>query len=257
MADYHTPTVLQPVIPECDMTALERLILTHMFGCEVQDDGLYLFAETAIDEMLAFDRAVLAAALDISLGVDGELSDFVRARLDATPPGEIVDLDMTGELGWQSVLQDILRRSATLDRIIATSAFTCTRMRPDGFGGMVVLISADQILSQDTWNLTQELIEQADTASAVHVGFDIATAAVRATIGEILIADATYVPLKADDVTDADIVNATEAIARRVDLTERREQAEFDAAIAALDTVKSRHSGINATPLADQNGDDR
>ena len=31
MADYYMPTVVQPTIPNVDMTALERLLLTHIF----------------------------------------------------------------------------------------------------------------------------------------------------------------------------------------------------------------------------------
>jgi hypothetical protein len=46
MTDYHTPTVVQPTIPNIDMTALERLILGRVFDTETDGDGLYFFAET-------------------------------------------------------------------------------------------------------------------------------------------------------------------------------------------------------------------
>ena len=47
MADYHSPTVVQPAILNTDMTALERLLLTHIFESAPDGDGLYFFAETS------------------------------------------------------------------------------------------------------------------------------------------------------------------------------------------------------------------
>ena len=41
MADYHSPTVVQPTIPNADMTPLERLLLTRIFEAEPDGDGLY------------------------------------------------------------------------------------------------------------------------------------------------------------------------------------------------------------------------
>ena len=45
MADYFFPTVVQPIIPNGDMTPLERLLLMQIFESEPNDDGLYFFAE--------------------------------------------------------------------------------------------------------------------------------------------------------------------------------------------------------------------
>ena len=50
-------------------------------------------------------------------------------------------------------MQDIVRRSPTLNYVAAVSSFTCTRMRSDGFGGTVVVISADTILGKSTTDL--------------------------------------------------------------------------------------------------------
>lgn len=41
MADYHSPTVVQPNIPAADMTPLERLILDLVFDAENEACGIY------------------------------------------------------------------------------------------------------------------------------------------------------------------------------------------------------------------------
>ena len=56
MADYHSPTVVQPTISSTDMTALERLLLTHIFESAPDGDGLYFFAETSPKSIRAADR---------------------------------------------------------------------------------------------------------------------------------------------------------------------------------------------------------
>ena len=46
---------------------------------------------------------------------------------------------------WEFILQDIVRRSSTLSYVTVTTAFTCSKMRPDGFGGMALFITAAAI----------------------------------------------------------------------------------------------------------------
>jgi len=70
-----------------------------------------------------------------------------------------LDLDLS-ETSWEFIAQDIVRRSSTLRYVSAVSSFTCSRMRPDGFGGAVVVISADAILGKSTNDLLEEFIEQ-------------------------------------------------------------------------------------------------
>jgi len=40
MADYFSPTVIRPTIPAADITALERLLLSHIFNAEPDGEGL-------------------------------------------------------------------------------------------------------------------------------------------------------------------------------------------------------------------------
>jgi hypothetical protein len=51
---------------------------------------------------------------------------------------------------WESIFQDIVRRSARLRYVTAISAFTCSKMRPDGFGGMAVLITPSAVVGKST-----------------------------------------------------------------------------------------------------------
>lgn len=247
MADYFTPTVLQPVIPHVDMTPLERLILTEVFQSEPDGDGLYFFAEIALNETPCFEASALSAALSVSADVDSHAAAFVRKRLAAAAGLDVVELDLTSDLAWETIVQDVVRRSATIDHVIATSAFTCSEMAPDGFGGMVVLITAEAVLGKSTEDMLCDLMDQAEhgdlgvaAGHAAHVLLRLDEQAVRAAIAEVLIADASYAPMTADEVTDADIREACLAVTSRIDLTEIKDQAEFNAALAALASARER-----------------
>jgi hypothetical protein len=249
MADYLTQTVVQPVIPDIDMTPVERMILSEVFQSESDGDGLYFFSEAGLNETPSFDAAALAVALDISADVGSHAAAFVRKRLAAATTVGEVELDLTSDLAWETILQDIVRRSSTIDQVIATSAFTCSKMRPDGFGGMVVLITADAVLGKSTEDMLCDLMDQAeygDLAAApghgVHALLRLDEMAVRAAVAEILVADASFVPLVSDDITDADIREACTAVAARIDLTEIKDQAEFNAAQTALRAAKARRA---------------
>ncbi len=56
MADYFTQTVFQEIIPDADMTTLERLLLSHIFQAERDGDGWYFFSEQGPDDMLYLER---------------------------------------------------------------------------------------------------------------------------------------------------------------------------------------------------------
>jgi len=164
MADYYTPTVIQQTIPESDMTLLERLLLSHVFDAERDGEGWYFFSESGPTDVTAIGRAALEAALAASQpDVDNTANAFVSKLLTDLKDDELQDehlaLDLS-ETSWESIFQDIVRRSATLRYVSAVSSFTCSRMRPDGFGGAVVVITADAILGKSTTDLLDELIEQ-------------------------------------------------------------------------------------------------
>tara|TARA_A200000159_G_scaffold126498_1_gene121807 strand:- start:171 stop:704 length:534 start_codon:yes stop_codon:yes gene_type:complete len=162
LADYYTPTVIQQAIPEADMTPLERLLLSHIFESERDGEGWHFFSEVGPVDMTAITGAALKAALAASEpDLDNTAYAFARKRLADLKDGELQDdqLDVDfSETSWESILQDVVRRSPTLRYVSVVSSFTCSRMRPDGFGGAVVVIVADAILGKSTTDLLEEFI---------------------------------------------------------------------------------------------------
>jgi hypothetical protein len=164
MADYYTPTVLQPSIPDADMTPLERLLLSNIFDAERDGHDWYFFSEQGPSDMLSIERATLEAALAASKGAGASTANtFVNEHLPDPQSGEPapshLDLDLS-TTSWEFIMQDIVRRPPTLRYVSAVSSFTCSRMRPDGFGGAVVVISADKIVGKSTSDLLEEFIAQ-------------------------------------------------------------------------------------------------
>jgi hypothetical protein len=165
MADYFTPTVVQQTIPNADMTPLERLVLSHVFESELDGDGVYFFSEAGPRDLVDFPVADLEAALAASEGIHSTLRVYVAERvLDLGDTDKYAELDLSGT-SWEFILQDIVRRSPTLHYVTVVSSFTCSRMRPDGFGRMAVLITADAILGKSTNDILEDFIAQIDKAA--------------------------------------------------------------------------------------------
>ena len=93
-----------------------------------------------------------------------ETSSLTRKLIDehgeAILGDDDIDLDECGDL-WADVLQDIVRRSPDLDHLTVTMAFTCSKMRPDGFGGLAMLIPASTIRSESTHTLFDRFYAEA------------------------------------------------------------------------------------------------
>jgi len=157
MADYFTPTVIQPAIRAADVTPLERLLLSHIFNAEPQGEDLYFYADERPANTVWLDRAPLEAALAQSKGhADSAAAAFVIDQLARVPADDVeIELDVS-TLFWESIFQDIVRRSPSLRYVTAVSAFTCSKMRPDGFGGMAVLITADAVMGKSTGDIIED-----------------------------------------------------------------------------------------------------
>jgi len=169
MADCYILTVIQQTILDSDMTPLERLLLSHIFDAERGGEGWHFFSEIGPTDMTMIGRAALEAALAASEpDLDNTAYAFASKRLADLKDDELQDdhLDVDfSETSWDSILQDIVRRSSTLRYVSAVSSFTCSQMRPDGFGGAVVVISADAILGKSTTDLLEEFIAQVAPSS--------------------------------------------------------------------------------------------
>jgi hypothetical protein len=161
MADYFSPTVIQPTIPVADITALERLLLSHIFNAEPDEDGLYFYADEGPADMIWLDRTQLDAALARSpTTIDSAATAFVSEQLARAPADNVeIELDLSG--GWEFIFQDIVRRSRSLRYVTAVSAFTCSKMWPDGFGGMAVLITAGAVMGKSTSDIIQDFLNEA------------------------------------------------------------------------------------------------
>lgn len=244
MADYFSPTVVQTTIPLSDMTALERLLLTQMFQSEPEGDDLYFYASDAVSEQLFLAVAELRAALAASADVESRASRFVGLEL-ADETSDDIELDLT-DLSWTGIFQDIVRRSPTLAHVVITSAFTCTRMRPDGFGGMVVLITADEVFSRTTDDMLCEMLDQAEYGElgaapghGVHVLLRLAEADVRAALADVIETDARTSPV-ADEVSDVHVRAGCRRVVENTDLTEERGRAIYNAALASIAVAGGR-----------------
>ena len=170
MADCHSPTVVTPSIAVADMTALENLLLQQIFDQSVDGNECYFHSWCGPSDILTIDATELRTAWQESRKSESRVNVYVGKRLeafDATADdkrSDKIDLDLTGPDGdWTRMLQDILRRSQTLDEIVVTAAFTCSKMRSDGFGGSVMRITADTI----QYASTAEMLEGMRDAPAI------------------------------------------------------------------------------------------
>jgi len=104
MADYFSPTVIRPTIPAADITALERLLLSHIFNAEPDGEGLYFYADEGPADMIWLDRTQLDAALARSpTEVDSAATAFVSEQLARVPADNVeIELDLSG--GWEFIL---------------------------------------------------------------------------------------------------------------------------------------------------------
>ena len=161
MTDYYTQTVVHQTLPFACMTSLEKLVLCAMFETEEIDGGLYCFASAGIDDMPSLDLAEVRDALKHAKDIPSKLYDLVKTEADTlSVEASALELDLSAE-GFEFILQDILRRSKTLTHISITAAFTCSKMRPDGFGGMVTLIMPEEIRSTSTGDILENWLADA------------------------------------------------------------------------------------------------
>ena len=247
MADYCTPTVVQPTIPYADMTPLEQLLLTQIFESEPGDDGLYFFAEIMPAEQIELPIEALRTALAASDGVASETATFVLDHLKNIGEDDSdveFDLSMTS---WEFIFQDIVRRSATLDHVTVVSAFTCSRMRPDGFGGMAILITADAIMGKSTGDILADFLDQVEQGVAAfgigsHVLLSLSEEQVRAEIGRIIETDEALTTIGAGAVTDANVRDGCLLVVEQTDLREELGSATYRAALAAIREAERRRT---------------
>lgn len=161
MADYYTPTVIEPMIPLAAMLPIERLFLAQVFDEELDGDGAYYFNEESPVDLIFLSAGDVRDALNAATPESSRLAQkLIDEYADAILGEDDIELDLSGDL-WPDVLQDIVRRSPDLDHFAVTMAFTCSKMRLDGFGGLAMLITADEIRSASTHTLFDRFYKEA------------------------------------------------------------------------------------------------
>ena len=167
MSENYAVTVIEGEIPIADMTTLERLVLGSMFTCEEADEGrVRFYAEEGAADWVSPDPVVLAAARRDSASIPSRLNAYIDQTLAlyCADPAVEVEIDMTG-LCWESILQDIVRRSPTLRYVSTSTAFTCSKMTAGGFGGAASVVTADAVWSQSTHAFIENRIAKIEAAS--------------------------------------------------------------------------------------------
>ena len=161
MADYYTPTVIEPMIPLAAILPIERLFLAQVFSEEVDGETAYYCSDDGASDLITLDAKAVRTALEAT---SAETSSLAKKLLDehgdAIQGDEEIEIDECGDL-WADVLQDIVRRSPDLDHLTVTMAFTCSKMRPDGFGGLAMLITASTIRPESASTLFDRFYAEA------------------------------------------------------------------------------------------------
>ncbi|MDR6849962.1 MAG: hypothetical protein WCS75_00110 [Sphingomonas sp.] len=240
MADYYSPTVVRPSIPGSAITRLEWALLTGMFEHERDGEAVYFFASEGPSSTIWLDIAEVKGMLRDEDAPSGIVVEMVREKLKTTDPDELeLELDLS-DLGEAAIFQEIVRRSATLDHVVITSAWTCSKMRPDGFGGGVTVVTADHILSSSTTEMEGRLLDQADYGDlgcapghGKHPALVLGEEDVRSMVADIQHAYAGT-DTAAVAVSDDQIRAACIEVIGRLDPDEQLHNIEFAAAVAAI-----------------------
>jgi hypothetical protein len=157
MADYFSQTVIQPDIPKTAFTALEFKLMCEMFEHETTGEDVYFFSSMGPSNMVFIGVDEARALIAEDAGIASRVTEKVETALAELDAAETeLELDFS-DLEYETILQDVVRRSA-LDFVEIMSAWTCSKMRPDGFGGAASLISADKIACMSTGQFIEEEI---------------------------------------------------------------------------------------------------
>lgn len=163
MTDYYSPTVIQQTIPDADMSPLERLLLSRIFDADPVGDGWYFHSWQGPSDIVWVNRTALIASLKASRAYQSEANVFVEKSLvEIQMENDEVTLDLT-DTSWEFFIRDVVRRSPTLRYVTVTTAFTCSKMQPDGFGGMALFITADAIKGQSTHEFLADCLAEIAT----------------------------------------------------------------------------------------------
>jgi hypothetical protein len=166
MAEYHSPTIVDPMIPLSEINEMEQLLLKNIFEYDEDNGKLYFHHWSGPQTVIYVNREDLESALK-NLDYDGTspFAELAEQAKIASEIGDDIELDLS-EISYEFLFQNIVRRSPTLKYVLVITSFTCTKMRPDGFGGMATVITADEITGKSTHDIISELLEEAGIEDA-------------------------------------------------------------------------------------------
>jgi len=159
MADYFSQTVIRPDISRTAMTELEYAVLALVFDHEIVGEDVYFSSSLGPSDIITLPVSDVRRWLLEDEGVASGMADLARKELAGLDSDAIdIDFDLS-VIGFEGILQDVVKRSA-LDFIEVEAAWTCSKMRPDGFGGAATLITVDAIESVSTAGWLDEAISR-------------------------------------------------------------------------------------------------
>lgn len=94
MADYYTPTVVEPFIPLTAMLPIERLFLAQVFAEELDGETAYYFSEEGASDLISLSAEEVRTALDAATP---ETSRLAQKLIDEQPDA-ILGEDDSGRL---------------------------------------------------------------------------------------------------------------------------------------------------------------
>lgn len=148
MANYFTPTVIRPSLPESEVSPLTLFILTAIFEYEKHDGKIRFFSRTGHERTVSLDSDELQRVTKVSEqsenGIERGYTLPVSDIHERDGDSDLVEIEFDMDFIYL-VLRDVVLRSPSIDRIEMISSFTCDRMREDGFGGSAAVITADEI----------------------------------------------------------------------------------------------------------------
>lgn len=165
MIERSTPTAVWPSIPLADMTLLERSLLSLVFDAKDEGGSLSFYTRHGPSEVITLPRVDLAEMLEDSVDGSGSTANqHVAERLDAAPVGEEADplddfnLEITGAT-WELILQDIVRRSSTIDEVVVKSTTVPDGPLFDELAASVTVITTSSIKSKSIAAALEDLKE--------------------------------------------------------------------------------------------------
>ena len=125
MADYYTPTVVEPMIPLTAILPIERLFLAKVFSEEIEGETAYYCSDDGASDLITLGAEAVRTALETTTAETSSLTKKLLDELgDAIQGDEEIELNECGDL-WADVLQDIVRRSPDLDHLTVFAASAC------------------------------------------------------------------------------------------------------------------------------------